>query len=175
MYLVSLYFDEKTNQRLKQYIKQVAERTGNTFMIEGNVPPHITVGAFESKASHTVLIEALEQSLHDIDIDFVQLVSIGAFQTSTIFLNAVYNEYLHKICKGVCETLKNVENTIIRRNHQPFQWIPHVSIGKTLTKEQQLVAFETLQNSFGPLEASVVKIGLSKTNPYLDIKTIKLL
>lgn len=174
MYLVSLYFDEKTNRRLKNYIEQVADKTGNTFMVDRNVPPHITVGTFESKASHTVLIEALEQSLHDIDIDFVQLVSIGAFQTSTIFLNAVYNEYLHKICKGVCETLKNVENTIIRRNYQPFQWIPHVTIGKTLTKEQQLVAFETLQNSFGPLEASAVKIGLSKTNPYLDIYTWKL-
>lgn len=169
MYLVSIYFDEKTNERLKSYIKQVAEKTGNSFMIDGNVPPHITVAAFESKATQSELVEFLNQFLHNIDTGFVQLVSVGTFQTSSIFLNAVYNEYLHKICKGACEILENMENTIIRKNYQPFQWLPHVTIGKTLTKEQQLVAFETLQNSFSPLEARVVKIGLSKTNPYLDI------
>ena len=39
MYLVSLYFDEKTNRRLKNYIEQVADKTGNTFMVDRNVPP----------------------------------------------------------------------------------------------------------------------------------------
>ena len=109
--------------------------------------------------------------MNNLRVDFVQLTSVGTFQTSSIFISAVYNEFLHELCKSVSEVLGNVENTIVRRNYQPFQWMPHVTIGKTLTKEQQLVAFETLQNSFGPLEASAVKIGLSKTNPYLDIYT----
>ena len=171
MYLVSLYFDEKTNRRLKNYIEQVADKTGNTFMVDRNVPPHITVGAFESKASETELVNVLQPEMNNLRVDFVQLTSVGTFQTSSIFISAVYNEFLHELCKSVSEVLGNVENTIVRRNYQPFQWMPHVTIGKTLTKEQQLVAFETLQNSFGPLEASAVKIGLSKTNPYLDIYT----
>jgi 2'-5' RNA ligase len=48
MYLVSIYFDEKTNKKLQQYINNVAERTGNTFMLDEKVPPHITVSAFET-------------------------------------------------------------------------------------------------------------------------------
>ena len=175
MYLVSIYFDEKTNERLKSYIEQVAKKTGNRFMIEGNVPPHITVGAFESKASEEELVETLQTKLSGMKTGKVQLVSVGTFQTSSIFISAVYNEYLHEMCKSVCHALENVDNTVIRKNYQPFHWLPHVTIGKTLSKEQQLAAFEELQHSFGPLEASVVKIGLSKTNPYMDIFTWKML
>ena len=32
MYLVSVYFDEKTNRILNRYIRIIAEKTGNTFM-----------------------------------------------------------------------------------------------------------------------------------------------
>ena len=48
MYLISLYFDEKTEKHIRRFIKQVAKRTGNTYMIDGNVPPHITIAAFET-------------------------------------------------------------------------------------------------------------------------------
>lgn len=174
MYLVSIYFDEKTNHRLKQYIEQVAEKTGNTFMIDGNVPPHITVGAFETKNAVQIR-DVLEEALASRKQGKVQLVSVGTFQTSSIFISAVYNEYLHEMCKSICEVLESVDNTIIRRNYQPFHWLPHVTIGKTLSKEQQLFAFEELQGSFGMLEANVVKIGLSKTNPYMDIRVFDLL
>ena len=171
MYLVSIYFDDRTNETIKKYIERVAVKTGNTFMIDGNVPSHITVGAFETKASHEELVNVLNPVLENICVDSVQLASIGTFQTSSIFLSAVYNEYLHEMCKSICEVLESVDNTIIRKNYQPFNWLPHVTIGKTLSKEQQLLAFEELQSSFGMLEANVVKIGLSKTNPYMDIYT----
>ena len=49
MYLVSIYFDEKTNRKIQKYIDQMAAKTGNTFMIDGNVPPHLTISAFETK------------------------------------------------------------------------------------------------------------------------------
>ena len=174
MYLVSIYFDEKTNHRLKQYIEQVAEKTGNTFMIDRNVPPHITVGAFETKNAVQIR-DVLEEALAGRKQGKVQLVSVGTFQTSSVFISAVYNEYLHEMCKSICEVLESVDNTIIRKNYQQFHWLPHVTIGKTLSKEQLLFALEELQGSFGMLEANVVKIGLSKTNPYMDIRVFDLL
>ena len=169
MYLVSIYFDEKTNERVMKYIEQVAKRTGNMFMLDGNVPPHITVAAFESKVSEVELINVLQPVLAGVCTELVQLVAIGTFQTSSIFISAVYSEYLHEICKSVCEALENVDDTLVRKNYQPFSWFPHVTIGKTMSREQQLAAFEVMQNSFGPFDAEVVKIGLSKTNPYMDI------
>ncbi len=174
MYLVSLYFDEKTNQRLEKYIQQVAKRTGNIFMTEGNVPPHITVGAFESKLPQDELVRILQPVFADLYSDLVHLVSVGTFQTSSIYLSAVYSAYLHEVCKSVNEVLENVENTVLRKNYQPFNWLPHVTIGKTLTKEQQRAAFAELQESFGMIEAKAVDVGLSRTNPYRDILRVPL-
>ena len=45
MYLVSVYFDEKTDRKIRGYIEKIAEKTGNGFMVDNHVPPHITVGS----------------------------------------------------------------------------------------------------------------------------------
>ena len=55
MYLVSIYFDEKTTSRIQGYITQVAKRSGNPFMIEKNVPPHLTISAFETRSEDQVI------------------------------------------------------------------------------------------------------------------------
>ena len=59
MYLLSLYFDEKTNQKICNLMKCVAERSGNTDMTDKAVPPHITLAVFESRESVEVLGRAL--------------------------------------------------------------------------------------------------------------------
>ena len=59
MYLISVYFDDKTNRILQRYINQIAERTGNAFMTEKNVPPHMTISSIEAR-SVDVLIPAFE-------------------------------------------------------------------------------------------------------------------
>ena len=43
MYLISIYFDEKTDKKIRNLINHVAQKTGNDFMQEHHVPPHITV------------------------------------------------------------------------------------------------------------------------------------
>lgn len=55
MYLVSIYFDEKTNKTIQGLIDKVARKTGNNFMIAGKVPPHITVSAFETKHEEEIM------------------------------------------------------------------------------------------------------------------------
>lgn len=42
-----LKFDENTNKHIQGFVNQVAKRTDNRYMLEGNVPPHITVSAKE--------------------------------------------------------------------------------------------------------------------------------
>ena len=49
MYLISIYFDEKTDKQIRRLMSQVAEQTGNTFMQDNHVPPHITVAAIETR------------------------------------------------------------------------------------------------------------------------------
>ena len=70
MYLISIYFDKKTDKQIRKLMEQVAEKTGNTFMQDNHVPPHITVAAIETK-QEDIAIEALEvcvQQLQQVEM-----------------------------------------------------------------------------------------------------------
>ena len=43
MYLISAYFDEHVTKGLQRLIDNIAKETGNTYMIENNVPPHLII------------------------------------------------------------------------------------------------------------------------------------
>ena len=169
MYLVSVYFDEKTNHKIQRWIDQISEKTGNMFMVEGHVPPHITVSAFESQAEENVL-EILEETVTELKQGKLQWVSTGQLLPYVIYITPVLNQYLHEISEKIYEALQQVEGIKISQYYRPFQWLPHTTIGKTLTKEQMKKAFEVMQNSFGTFEGTVVKIGIAKPNPHRDIK-----
>ena len=173
MYLISIYFDVKTNRKIQQYIDKVAEKTGNTFMLDGNVPPHITISAFET-LNEKCAIEALEYAIEKLRKGKVEWVSVGQFFPYVIFLEPVLNQYLYDICVCVNQELSNVASIKISPYYQPFQWLPHTTIAKKLSKEEMRIAFEVLQESFGMFEGEVVKIGLAKPNPHRDIATWEL-
>lgn len=170
MYLVSIYFDEKTNKKIQQYINKVADATGNQFMIDGQVPPHITISSFETRDEQAVL-SAIEHAAMKLKQGKLTWVSVGQFFPYVIYLSPVLNEYLHALSMTVYDNLMQVDDIQISPYYRPFQWVPHSTIGKKLTREEMQSAFEVLQNSFGMFEGNVVKIGVAKPNPHRDIKT----
>ncbi len=173
MYLVSIYFDDKTNKKIQKFINQVAQKTGNTFMLDGKVPPHITVSAFEALAEEQV-IEVLSRIAIELKKDTLQWVSVGQFFPYVLYITPVLNEYLHDLSVQICNALSQIDEVKISPYYQPFQWLPHSTIGKTLTKEQMTIAFEVMQNSFGMFEGEVLRIGLAKPNPHRDIMSWEL-
>ena len=169
MYLVSLYFDDKTTIKIQNLIDKVAEKSKNKFMIDNNVPPHITIGAFETNNENEV-IKILDKKLKNFKSGEIIFASIGLFKSSVIFLSPVLNEYLHNLSVNIYEDLKDIDNTIISKYYMPFQWMPHTTIAKKLNNEELFLAFQELEKNFNIFNGSVTKIGLSKTNPYEDIK-----
>lgn len=173
MYLISIYFDEKTNQKIGQYIRQVAEKSGNRFMLEGNVPPHITISSFETR-QELEAIHCLEKCAEKLKQGTLQWASVGVFLPYVIYLAPVLNEYLHTMSVEIYSSMAKIEDISISQYYRPFQWMPHTTIGKKLTKEEMLASFHLLQNQFGCFKGTVTKIGLAKTNPYKDLVTFDL-
>lgn len=173
MYLVSIYFDEKANGRIQKYIDQVARNSGNHYMLEGNVPPHITICAFEARSEERVA-QQLQEVFSKIPKGTIQWASAGAFFPYVLYIAPVLNEYLHELSTSVSESLKQMEEVKISPFYKPFQWLPHTTIGKKLSKEEMQKGFGVLQESFGMFQGEVVKIGLAKTNPYRDIVSMDL-
>ena len=108
------------------------------------------------------------------EIGDIEFVSVGTFSTQVFFVQPVLNEYLHKLVETFTRELGQIEDTICSSYYQPFHWLPHCTIGKQLSKEQMLQAFEVMQKQFVPLEGKVVRIGVAKTNPHRDIKVWEL-
>lgn len=173
MYLVSIYFDEKTNKNIQNLIDKTARKTGNDFMITGKVPPHITVSAFETKREEEVT-ERLQTVAKDLPQNKLRWVSVGTFLPNVIYLAPVLNEYLQNMTQTIYGTIEDVDETKMNPFYQPYQWMPHTTIGKLLTKEQMRDAFEVLQEQFVPFEGTVTKIGLAKTNPYTELALFEL-
>jgi 2'-5' RNA ligase len=168
MYLVSLYFDDKSERKIQGLINKVAEKSGNSFMTDNNVPPHITIAAFQTNEEERV-IEILDKKIRGIKIGMITWASIGIFKSSVIFLAPVLNEYLHNLSVSIYGGISSVENIDISKYYLPFQWIPHTTIAKKLTKEELMLGFQELNNNFNVFSGRVTKIALSKTNPLEDI------
>lgn len=168
MYLVSLYFDDEASRRIQRFINKVASKSGNSFMIDRQVPPHITISSFQTDEEKKV-IEILDKRIKDIEIGRINWASIGVFKSSVIFLAPVLNEYLHNLSVNIYESMSLVENISISKFYLPFQWMPHTTIAKKLTKEELMSAFQELEKNFTIFNGMATKIALSKTNPYEDI------
>ena len=55
MYLISAYFDQRTTKILQKQIDRIARETGNTFMTQNHVPPHLTISAIEARNVEGIL------------------------------------------------------------------------------------------------------------------------
>lgn len=191
MYHISIYFDTKTEARMREYIKKVAQVTGNEYMLQANVPPHITLSAFECEREEEVVwqLDCLmkESGKKHIAVGYsemvnssgmetaglcsgtLQWVSVGTFLPGVIFLQPVLNEYLQGLAQQVYDCIKDMEGIKVRPCYKPFSWLPHSTVAKKLTPQQLRQAFEVLQQEFGVFEGKVVRVGLAKMNPHREI------
>ena len=105
MYLISLYFDEGTNKKIQLYMEQIAQRTGNMAMIDGKVPPHITLSAFDMAEEEKAIagFTAMEQEFEKGQIFWC---SVGMFLPHTIYLSPVLNAYLQKLSESVFSKIR---------------------------------------------------------------------
>ncbi len=53
----------------------------------------------------------------------------------------VLNQYLQEMALQVNHAVSDIPDTTISRFYQPHSWLPHVTLGKTLSKEQMRMAF----------------------------------
>lgn len=169
MYLISIYFDEQTDNRIRSFMKQIAKHTGNLAMIAGNVPPHITVGAFRT-ASEEKAKSVFDRITRRVGVGEIHWVSVGAFFPRVLYLTPVLNEYLHQL-SVITRSEMEKQEVVISSQYQPFSWLPHATLGKTLNIEEMRTAFEVMQSQFAPFKSSVIKIGLAKTDPYTDLES----
>lgn len=116
-------------------------------------------------------MEQLERSLTKGQI---QLVSVGVLLPYVLYAAPVLNLYLEDMIEQVHDMVKHIPEVRMSRYYQPMQWLPHITLGKKLSKEQMQEAFSVMQELFVPMEVTVAEIGFAKTNPHQDLIRVEL-
>ena len=173
MYLISAYFDEKTNHILQSYMDHIAAKTGNTFMTANRVPPHMTVSAIEAR-SVEVLIPSFESLRDNVYTGEIRMVSVGQLLPYVFYTAPVMNEYLMELSKTVYDAVVSIPETTVSKYYQPMSWLPHITLGKTLDKAQMQTAFAVMQERFAPMTSRITELGLAKVNPHEDVVRFQL-
>lgn len=171
MYLISMYFDMETEKRMKKLIKEVAGRCGNTFMVDNQVPPHITISAFECCDEElSNVIAGLDENIKRLTSGEVYFATVGQFMPGVLYVAPVLNAYLQEVAEAIYDGVRKKPGVNVSKYYRPLQWFPHMTVAKTLTKEEMLAAFAYMQEVWVPIKGTGIKIGLAKTNPYKDFK-----
>lgn len=172
MYLITAYFDDNTTKHLTRLINNIAKECKNTYMIDNNVPPHMTVSSFEIRDPYNLAEDF--NKLKNIGAGNINIISIGAFLPYVLYAAPVLNQYLQSLAENTYEILSARNDVAISKCYKPYQWLPHITLGKKLSKEEMQTAFKSMQLHFSPIAGKIVRLGLSDTNPHRDIAVVEL-
>lgn len=165
-YAVVLYFDAVTDRKLKKIIENIALISGNNYMIDVNIPPHITIGSFLSDEADLLLemVEVFSKSISAFEVEFEE---IRAFEPRVLFASPNKEEYLERLNVLIHETFCNNFLPADNEYYTPAKWVPHCALAVRLDKEQfQKVVTRQIEL---PANAKVEKIALARCNPYKEI------
>ena len=174
MYLISVYFDNAATRRIQTLIEQIAAASGNHYMTDKKVPPHLTLSAIEAR-SVDVLIPAVQQLNGRLRQGSIQFVTVGQLFPYVLYTMPVLNAYLQDLALQVGSAVSGIPETAVSKYYHPRSWLPHVTLGKTLSKEQMRLAFAVVQDKFSVFHAQVTALGLAKVNPHEDVLWYELL
>ena len=173
MYLITAYFDNATSKQLQRLIDEISAMTGNDFMTGNHVPPHMTLCAFEQK-SDDVAINLFEDLKNNLTETEIIIPSVGQFFPYVIYAQVCKNKTLLDMSLDIYSSISTINETRINHLYEPYDWIPHITLGKTLTEEQMRIAFSVLQEHFTPIKGQITAYGLSKPTPYRELIRIEL-
>ncbi len=173
MYLITGYFDDTTNSILKRHIDEIAAITGNTYMTDNHIPPHMTLCALESRAVD-VLGPGFRQFAGECKSCEVIIASVGLFFPYVMYAAPVPNNQLMDMPRRFMEIYENVADVSINRYYTADHWMPHITLAKRLDTPQIQQALARMRDTFTPVTGRIVEVGLSEVNPHRDIERIRL-
>ena len=174
-YAVSLHFTPDVNDIITSAVKSIAEVTGNSFIIENKIPPHVTIGAFHAtKADEAKLIQMVEDFTKTQKAGTVQFTKIGNFNGKVLFLKpekdgflVQINEELHSI---LLPEFKKAENGY----YLPEIWFPHTTLATRLNQSQFEKAAKITETIKLPLETEIKEIAVYQCSPFAELNRYKL-
>ena len=165
-----LYFDSITEQKINTLILKTADETGNKYMVDNKIPPHITISLFQYDEAIDTIIGTIENNITIFNRGNVKIAPIGIFNPNVLFLMPIVNDYLIESNKKITKIINAKNKISFDKNYLENQWVPHISLGVKLNEDELINGVRMLVKNFEALDTKTNRIGLAKCNPYKDIK-----
>ena len=169
-YAVSLHFSQKVNEIVISTLQAIADETGNRFMIENKIPPHITIGAFHAAREEAKLLQLVEGFAQDQKAGSVQFSEVGNFNGKVLFLKPEKNLFLSEINKELHTLLLPEFEKAENGYYLPDIWFPHTTLATRLNQSQFSAAKEIAKKISLPLEAAIEELAVYQCSPFLELK-----
>ena len=169
-YAIVLYFNKTAEDKINSLIYKIANETGNKYMVDNDIPPHITISLFKYDEEIDTIINIVENNISKLNKNKIGIASIGIFNPNVLFLSPMINDYLIELNKNISKIIKTNDNVLLDKNYIENQWIPHISLAVKLNKNELVNGIKTIIEYFEIFEIEANRIGLAECNPYKNIK-----
>lgn len=174
-YAISLHFPPDVNQMISSAVKSIAVATGNSFILEKNIPPHITLGAFHaSKNDESKLISIVEEFSKNQKTGAIQFKEIGNFKKKVLFLKPEKNAFLSQINSELHLLMLSEFEKAENGYYLPENWLPHTTLATRLNQNLFGKAFRIAEQIRLPLETCANEIAVYKCSPFKELKKFML-
>ena len=174
-YAVSLHFTPDVTEIITSAVKSIAEVTGNRFIIENKIPPHVTIGAFHAaKEDEAKLIQMVEDFARTQKAGVVHFKEIGNFNGKVLFLKPEKDSFLAQINTELHTILLPKFEKAENGYYMPEIWFPHTTLATRLNQSQFEKASNITENIKLPLETEINEIAVYQCSPFAELKRLSL-
>jgi len=165
-YAVLIYFDHASEVKIRRIQSEVSRVTGNTYLSDNNILPHITLSLF-SKESYEDILEELASYAEELRDISVSLSSIGVFNSIPAVVNLlpVVSDDLIRIHKSLTAKLSRHISDFNPYYERP-NWVPHCAVAVNISPDELTGAIETTCRLFTPMTCTFSTLSLVECNPY---------
>lgn len=165
-YAVIVYFDHVSEGNIRRIQSEVSRVTGNTYLSDNRILPHITLTLF-SKESFQEILEDLASFAPELRDMSVSLSSIGIFNSTPAVVNllpVVSDELIriHASLTGILSRHISDFNPYYERSN----WVPHCAVAVNIAPDELTGAIETTCRLFTPMTCTFSALSLVECNPY---------
>ena len=173
-YAVLIYFDHASEVKIRRIQSEVSRVTGNNYLSDNNILPHITLSLF-SKESYQDILEDLASYAAELRDISVSLSSIGVFNSNPAVVNL-----LPVVSDDLIRTHKSLTAKLSRHisDFNPYyeraNWVPHCAVAVNISPDELIGAIETTCRLFTPIICTFSTLSLVECNPYSKVADWKI-
>jgi hypothetical protein len=167
-FAVLLGFDRDSEDAILSIQREVGEATGNTFISDNGMFPHISLSLFTSEHPEECARIVKDLASDGIDIT-IRLGSVGIFNTPLAVVNLlpVVTKELLVLHDDLIRRLSPYASDLHSYYLQPV-WIPHCSAAINIEPDLLGVTVEAVCARFQPCDVQVAYISLAECCPYRE-------